>query len=68
MNEWKTFRNNALIAEGAFNKLLEINHRHSNARFTSAANLLQTIFKRHAARTFLAALYNIQTRKSTKRA
>jgi hypothetical protein len=68
MNEWKSFLNATLIAEGAFNKLLEINHRHSNARFTTASNLLLHLFKRNAGRALFKALIINSTRKTSKRA
>ena len=68
MNEWKAFLNANQIAEGAFNKLLEINHRHSFARFSGASNLLELLLKRHHARTLFAALKLTSARKSSKRA
>jgi hypothetical protein len=36
-NEWKASCLNTAVAECAFNKLLEVNHEHSNARFLGAS-------------------------------
>jgi len=36
------------IAETAFNRVLEINHRHSRARFKTAVYLLKTILEEYS--------------------
>ena len=39
-NKWRFSQSVGKIAEKAFNKILELNHRHSNQRFESACFLL----------------------------
>ena len=40
------------IMENAFNKILEINHKHVNARVSSAVSLLSTIFNKQIKSSF----------------
>jgi len=37
---WKFYQKVTKVAESAFNKILELNHRHSERRFMTAAKLL----------------------------
>jgi len=40
LGKWRAFEHSSSIAEGAFNKILEINHKHSKVRFETAAKIL----------------------------
>ena len=40
VNKWRFSQSVGKIAEKAFNKILELNHRHSNQRFEAACFLL----------------------------
>lgn len=44
-SEWKSFVTHTQVAETAFNKILEINHKHSTVRYMSAARILTRVFK-----------------------
>jgi hypothetical protein len=51
-----------VIAESAFNKLLEINHKHSKARYETAVHIMNRVAKKSYARQFLTSLlYNNAT-------
>jgi hypothetical protein len=64
--EWKAFIYGSLIAEGAFNKLLELNHRHSKARFDAATNLLTKTVKKHYGAQLIEKLKNRPVYKRSK--
>ena len=49
-NEWKSFQSATVIAESAFNKLLEINHKHSKARYETAVHIMNRVAKKSYAR------------------
>ena len=59
LSEWKAFQLTNQVAEGAFNKLLELNHRHSKARFETASRLLTKVARRvHGVQLVQALLQN----------
>eukprot|EP00347_Sterkiella_histriomuscorum_P006294 403353320 len=53
---WSSYTQNAVIAERAFNQILEINHRHSKVRFESSINIIERLFKREELRSVMMAL------------
>jgi len=56
LSDWRSFLLSSQIAEGAFNKILELNHRHCKARFSTAVRLLEKIARRQHGAYFLDAL------------
>lgn len=43
-SEWRSYILHSQVAETAFNKILEINHKHSAVRFHSATRILSRLF------------------------
>ena len=58
-SEWKSFQKSTVIAESAFNKLLEINHKHSKARFETAVHIMSRVAKKSYMRDFITSLLQL---------
>lgn len=61
---WKADLEVNRIMENAFNKVLEINHKHVSARVTSAVNLLNNVFSKQT-RSCFSELYLYQSIPNT---
>jgi len=60
-NRWRFNQSVGKIAETAFNKILELNHRHSNQRFSSACFLLTKSIGRVMTRDAVQKISNYAT-------
>lgn len=52
---WKAYTSNTQVAETAFNELLEINHRHSFARYDTAYSILKRLTKNTLREEYMKA-------------
>ena len=57
---WKSHTRNTQVAETAFNELLEINHKHTTARYFTAFSILQRTCRRTIMEEFFEAFERIK--------